>query len=156
MLIIIFLENCFKLYYCSKIIYPDALKINNVLYLKDENSKESSGFTGFFDWLRLNESDIVGIRLCYFEDQPYSQILLKFPYASPTLDNKCFEILFKGDSYNADISGDQDFTNNYIYVSEELSYLFTFGMDHLTKDETMSLLKYCEVINEMEITEIFG
>lgn len=148
MLIIHFFNSSFNLYYLNSIVCPDLIKINNVIYLKDENSSVSKGFLGFFDWLRLNESEIVGIRICYLEDQPYNDILRGFAYVIPTFDNKCMELLFKGDTYNFELSGDQDFTNNFVYKSENDNYLFTFGLDHLTEEETISLMQYCEVLKE--------
>ena len=120
----------------------------------DKISKESEGFVGFFDWLRLTESQIVGIRICYLEDLPYNQILQQFPYVVPTFENKCMEILFEGNSYNFELSGDQDFTNNFVYKSENNGNLFTFGLDHLTEQEIESLLQYCEVLDKSNFAEI--
>lgn len=153
MLIINFLNNFFKLYFCSDITALDIVRISNVVYIKDNHSKESEGFLGFFDWLRTTESEIVGIRICYFDDLPYNKILQHFPFTVSSFDNKCFEFFFKGDSYNPEISGEQDFTNNFVYQSKENSYLFTFGLDHLTKQEFDTLLKYCEVLRLEDITQ---
>jgi len=148
MLIIQFLNSCFQLYYLDHIISPDLLEINNIQYIKDKNSKVSKGFLGFFDWLRLTESKIVGIRICYLEDQPYNRLLQRYPYVTPTFNCRCMEILFEGETYDFNLSGDQDFSNNYVYNSESGSYLFTFGLDHLTKEETNSVLQYCETLNK--------
>jgi hypothetical protein len=153
MLIIHFLDNFFKLYYCNSIVNSNVLKIKNTIYLKDKNSKESKGFLGFFDWLRITESKIVGIRICYLEDQPYNQILQQFSYVTPTFENRCMEILFKGESYNPEFSGDQDFTNNFVYKSDNADYLFTFGLDHLDEEEIDSLLQYSEMLNESDLIE---
>jgi hypothetical protein len=114
-------------------------------------SKENEGFIGFFDWLRLDEFTIIGIRICYFEDLLYNEILLKFPYVIPTFENKCMEILFKGDRYISELSGDQDFTNNYVYQSQAKDFIFTFGLDHLKENELSSLLENCEVLNEKDL-----
>lgn len=120
----------------------------------DKNSKEGKGFLGFFDWLRLTESKIVGIRICYLQDLPYNQILQLFDYVVPTFENKFMEILFDGDSYKLELSGDQDFTNNFDYKSENNENLFTFGLDHLTEQEIESLIQYCEVLDKSNFAEI--
>ena len=148
MLIVYFTKNMFKLYYVSKIICSDILKVDGVLYNKDSNSQQNDGFIGFFDWLRTDEHAIVGIRICYFENQPYNKLLMSLPYIHPAFENKCAELLFEERGYSPDISGDQDFTNNYVFKSEEGDYLFTFGLDHLNDKELTSLLKYCTVLSE--------
>ncbi|MBO9592713.1 MAG: hypothetical protein J7599_07355 [Niabella sp.] len=124
------------------------MKIENIFYSKDFDSKENEGFIGFFDWLRKSDSDITGIRLCYFEHHGYNEALKRYPYVKPANEGKWMEILFENNEYNPDLSGDQDFTNNYVYKSDTNSYLFTFGLDHLTKKELNSLSKFCEVITE--------
>lgn len=145
MLIVHFLKSTFKLYYIKNMVYSDTLKINNVIYNKEQNSKGNDGFIGFFDWLRIDKFTIVGVRICYFEHQPYNKLLMSFPYIRPAFDNKCMELLFEGNKYDPDISGDQDFTNNYVFKSGE-EYLFTFGLDYLTDEELKSLLKHCIII----------
>lgn len=148
MLIVHFLKNMFRLYYVNKIISTDILKIDGVFYSKDSSSNQNDGFIGFFDWLRADENTIVGIRICYFENQPYNKLLISLPYMRPTFESKCVELLFGESTYVPDISGDQDFTNNYVFKSEGDEYLFTFGLDHLTDNELNSLLKYCTVLPE--------
>lgn len=148
MLIVHFLRNMFKLYYVDNIVCADRLHINDVVYRKELNSKENEGFIGFFDWLRVDNVTIVGIRICYFDNQSYNELLKSFPYIRPSFGGKCMELLFEGNTYDPDLSGDQDFTNNYVFKSESGDYLFTFGLDHLTDKELSSLLEYCEVLNK--------
>lgn len=151
MLIILFVRNAFRLYYLKDLISLDAIRIGTSIYYKDSESKENEGFIGFFDWLRKNEIEIVGIRLCYFEHHIYNNLLKRFPYVNATNEGRWIEILFKNQSYDFALSGDQDFTNNYVYESEGGEYLFTFGLDHLTEAELNSLQEYCEVISEEEL-----
>lgn len=146
MLIIEFLINSFKLYFFNNIDTPDLLNISGNTYLKDETSRENNGFLGFFDWLRISESEIVGIRICFFGHQLYNEILQKHAYVNPTYDGRCMELMFVGNNYNPEFSGDQDFTNNFVYKSGNNNFLFTFGLDHLTESETKNLIKYCEII----------
>lgn len=146
MLIICFLEQTFKLLYSSYMLTDNVLFINDKHYEVDNNSKENQGFLGFFDWLRIDESTIVGIRISYLEHQLYNEILMQYPYVIPTFGNRCMEIFFKKNIYIPSISGDQDFTNNYVYKSRTEDYLFTFGLDHLTDEELKSLLSNCEII----------
>lgn len=146
MLIIILNKKTFSLYITFETV-GESIIINDKKYIKDANSLANEGFIGFFDWLRKDSSTITGIRLCYFEHQGYNQILQSFPFATSCLNyNQCFEILFEGDSYNSELSGDQDFSNNYVFISEDKDYLLTFGIDKLTKAEIDSLLRCQKLI----------
>lgn len=151
MLIIEFLDAIYKLYYNEKLISSDFFKINGVSYFLDENSKNGEGFIGFYDWLRLNPGTIVGIRICYFEDQPYNDILSRYPYVVPVFGNKCMEILFRDSKFDSTLSGDQDFTNNYVYKSENDNYLFTFSLNQLNEEELNSLIQNCNVLSDDQI-----
>lgn len=152
MLLILFFESAFRLYYVKNLVFPKAVRMGNVIYYKDSESGENEGFIGFFDWLRKNEAEIVGIRICYFEHHPYNSVLRSFPYVNVTNEGRWIELLFTSQSYDFDLSGDQDFTHNYVYRSENGEYLFTFGLDHLTEAELSSLRKYCECTDVEELT----
>jgi hypothetical protein len=119
MIIILFLKDVFKIYYCHTIESFDMIKLDDTIYSKDFNSNQNNGFIGFFDWLRTDKFTIVGIRICYFEHHNYNDVLGKYSYTKLTNEGKWIEILFKNIQYDHDISGDQDFTNNYVYKSEE-------------------------------------
>lgn len=152
MLLILFLENSFKLFLYNSIYVNDLITINGKSYRIDVTSKKNEGFIGFFDWLRINEETIVGIRLSYFDDLSYNALLLGKSYVKGVFENRSIELLFKGSDFDFDLSGDQDFTNNYVYQSDGGGeYLFTFGLDHLTERELNSLIEYCEVINEGDL-----
>lgn len=127
-------------------MFSDTINICNIIYHKDSESKENEGFIGFFDWLRKSETEIIGIRLCYFEHHAYNDLLKKFPYVNIANEGKWIELLFKNQPYDFDLSGDQDFSNTYVYKSEGEEYLFTFGLDYLTKDELNSLQEYYEEV----------
>ncbi|HAI75083.1 MAG TPA: hypothetical protein DCM08_02455 [Microscillaceae bacterium] len=102
MLIIAFFKHTFRLYYLKDLIFSDMIKIGNKNYHKDFESKENEGFIGFFDWLRKNETEIVGIRLCYFEHHIYNRLLNTFPYVNVTNEGKWIELLFKNQTYDFD------------------------------------------------------
>jgi|GEM_PF-5044572 len=153
MLLILFVNNIFKLFYCDSIINVESFKINETKYFIDDISKKNEGFIGFFDWLRINDKKIIGIRICYFEDLSYNSFLLQLPFVKPAFENKCMEILFEGDTYNADLSGDQDFTNNYVFKSLSGEYLYTFGLDNLTQEELNGLIKHCKVIKGSDLID---
>lgn len=153
MLLIQLLDDLYRLYYYNNIAHANSLYIDKVEYILDEDSKKNEGFIGFFDWLRTDESTIVGIRISFFEHHNYNHFLINLPYVTPAFDNRCMEILFQEGGYDLNLSGDQDFTNNYVYRSDSGEYLFTFGLDHLTNNELNSLLKFCKTINETELLE---
>lgn len=148
MLLILFLENSFKLFLCKSLIINDIIIIHNKSFKMDEISKKNEGFIGFFDWLRISEENIVGIRVYFFDDLAYTACLLERSYAKGVFNNRSIEILFKGDSFDFNLSGDQDFTENYVYKSDTGEYLIMFRLDHLTENEFHSLSEFCEVINE--------
>lgn len=154
MLIIRILQNTFKLYLIKDIIRFDKLKLKNTIFSINEISKECEGFMGFFDWLRSDENTIIGIRICFFDYQIINPILKQCANAKISNDEKYIELLFAGKEYDPTLSGDQDFTNNYIYKSNEDDYLFTFGLDHLTENELKSLLNYSETLIEDDIEGI--
>lgn len=151
MLLILFLESTFKLFLCKSFYINDFIVLKNKQYRIDSTSKNNKGFIGFFDWLRKNEKTIVGIRLSFFDDLNYCNVFVDRNYVKSVFENRAIELIFKGEYFDFDLSGDQDFTNNYIYESEDGEYIFTFGLDHLTEDELNSLQEYCEVITEEEL-----
>jgi hypothetical protein len=150
MLVFILLHDTYKMHILNGLVISDTIDICNISYRLDDNSKKSQGFIGFFDWLRSDDRNIVGIRICYFEHQNYNSILSKFSYVRPIFENMCMEIMFCENKYNSEISGDQDFGNNYVYLSEEGNYLLTFATDHLTESEFNSLMRYVSSISICE------
>ncbi len=151
MLLILFIENTFKLYLCNTIYINDNITLNSKLYKVDLVSKNNEGFIGFFDWLRIEDEKIVGLRLSFFDDLSYTNIFIGKSYVKGVFDDRSIELLFKDIDYDYDLSGDQDFTNNYVYRSEDGEYLLTFGLDHLTEKELGSLFEYCDIISKKEL-----
>lgn len=151
MLIVNFLSNKFKLLYSRSNLASNSIKIDEVNYEIDPNSKTNNGFIGFFDWLRVTEFSIVGIRIYFFEHQPYSYLLRNFSYIKSSVDNKCCELMFKPSTFNPDLSGDQDFSNTYVYRSAANTYLITFDLGHLNEHELISLMGYCEMLDEKDM-----
>lgn len=136
----------FKLFLCNSSCVNEHIILDGKTYTIDSISKDSKGFIGFFDWLRIREETIVGIRISFFEDLNYTTILMKKSYVNSAFENKSVELLFTGHRFDSEFSGDQDFTSNYVYKSEEGDLLLTFGVDHLTEKELNSLLRYCKLI----------
>ena len=151
MLLILFLETTYKLFLCNSIHINNFISLKNKLYKIDSTSKNNGGFIGFFDWLRIEEETIVGIRLNFFDDLNYYNFLISKNFVKSVYDGRSIELMFKGEYFNFDLSGDQDFTNNYVYESEDGEYIFTFGLDHLTEDEFNSLQEHCEVLTVEEL-----
>lgn len=144
MLLFCFLASGYKLF-DKDIQISDQLIIDGVTYNLEPQSRESEGFIGFFDWLRKDQDNIIGLRLCFFQHHGYNDLFVQFPYVKATFGGKCLEIEFTEDVYNEDLSGDQDFTQNYVYKSNE-GYLVTFNLDHLSKGELESLKPYLSPI----------
>jgi hypothetical protein len=70
----------------------------------------------------------------------YGKTLFKYPYIKQTFDNRCVELLFGDGVYDPLLSGDQDFTNNYIFRSTDGGVLMAFDLDHLNKRNLKALL----------------
>jgi hypothetical protein len=126
---------------CKEIQISDHLNIDNVNYVLDLQSKKNDGFIGFFDWLRTDELNIIGIRMCLFPDQAYIGLFSQFPYMKHTSDARCLELKFANKKYNEIFSGDQDFSQNFVYKGDA-GYLITFSLDHLSGAEIESLRPY--------------
>lgn len=131
-----------KFFLLEDLLDSERLNIENKEFKVMNDSLKNKGFLGFFDWLRYEEKEIVGIRLCPFEHEPVFQLLSSLTYLKKTFNEKCFELLFKGNEFDEKLSGDQDFTNNYVYTSEDGDFLITFRLDGLGKEECNSLQKF--------------
>jgi hypothetical protein len=147
MLIILLLNNIVKLYFNKILLVQDKIELNGIIYSVDKDSKKNEGFVGFFDWLRKDENTIVGIRMCFFENFDYNKLFFEYSYIKPSFNNRCAELIFRDDEYDPVLSGDQDFSNNYIYKSNVGDHLVTFGLDHLNENEVEALSGYCEQVD---------
>lgn len=146
MLVVQLLNSSFNLFYFDSVISKEFLTVKGEKYNIDISSKHASGFVGFFDWLRSDANSIVGIRISFFSNLPYNEILKKYSYVTASNNDLCMEILFSNNKYIPELSGDQDFGNNYVYNSSLGNYLFTFPLDHLLPDELRGLTKYSQIL----------
>lgn len=147
MLLIVFSKNTFKLFYLKQFYSTDVVTVEGKKYTIDSQSKENNAFIGFYDWLRSKDAQLVGVRMCFFEHHGYNKFLEQLSNVQPTFDGRCMELMFGNEEYKPEISGDQDFGNNYVYVSNDDEYLITFSTDHLDMQELDSLLSYCSKSN---------
>lgn len=154
MLIIRFLDHDFILYYVENGINIDTIVIDQVKFSKDKDSIDLNGFIGFFDWLRSEPSNIIGVRTCYFEHTPYFKLVERFPYIKTSFENRCMELLFENSIYRPELCDDQDSTNNYVFRSNSNNeLLFTFSLDGLTESELSLLTEKCIRVPKENLTE---
>lgn len=151
MLIIKISDNKFELYYSQITSYSEISEvvIQNQTYKMDNTSKEDLGFLGFFDWLRYKEL-IVGIRIYFFDHLPYLSWLSSINCSQIQIKDKVAEFLFSALRYDPILATDQDFGENYVYLSQNKSFLLTFRTDFLAESELYSLLKSCKVLSTAE------
>lgn len=149
MLIIQFLQNTLRLYiYKSKDVFNE-ITINNITYQIEIESKEAQGFIGFYDWLRSDFKEIIGIRLCLFEHHSFNKVLSALPYARNTFDGRCTEFSFVDKGCNQQLATDQDFGGNYFYTSVNNEYLLTANLEYLSSEEYQSLADQCTPIGNV-------
>lgn len=98
-------------------------------------------FSGFYDWLRKNNDEIIGIRFWCFDYISTLIIFLeKFNYVN-IIKEKAIEIFFNENMvYEKEISNDQDFVSSVIYLSEDKNEIaFSFDISFLNQKEANSL-----------------
>jgi hypothetical protein len=113
--------------------------VNNVSF---KNILDSN-FIGFYDWLRLNENQICGIRLIPFDfaEDAVRRIPAK-SYLKST-SNGTLEIYFTDSTgYIEEMSCDQDFGTAKVYISNDSEYAIGFNTENLTliEQENLNLL----------------
>jgi len=113
----------------------------------DDESFEEAGAgdtNGFYDFLRLPQGGIVGVRFTPFVE--HSDICdsatpgpgLRVTGTAPTAS---VELFWSGDhAYSETLSADQFMDYNYIFKSPLQTYAVTFGFSHLEESEINDLL----------------
>jgi hypothetical protein len=127
---------------------PRTVRVHGATYHFDVESE--GGFIGFFDWLRADPTGIVGVRLCLLKASHFHSLLGRYPYATAVdvvnADQHAghyTEIRFEQRAYNPALSGDQDFTSNFVYRGAD-RLLLTFPTDYLSAAEWAGLLAKCQ------------
>jgi len=114
--------------------------------IDDENFEDAgAGDTnGFYDFLRLPQGHIVGVRFTPFVehsdicDSATPGLGLRITSAFPT---SSIELFWETErNYDYALSADQFFDCNYIFKSPSQKYAVTFGFSHLPENEIEDLL----------------
>jgi hypothetical protein len=118
---------------------------NRVFFNQEEFEEVGAGDTnGFYDFLRLRDGHIVGVRFAPFVE--LSNICdsatpgpgLRIVGISPTAS---LELFWEPEvTYDHSLSVDQFFDWNYIFKSTSKKYAITFGFSHLPQNEVEDLL----------------
>jgi len=97
-------------------------------------------WTGFYDFLRTQEGDIIGIRYAPLVDDPSLLGDVGNKSYARVLPNAAFELFFSGErSFVPEMSTDQDFGDNMVLRSTLGEYALTFGLDDLEPRERAQL-----------------
>jgi hypothetical protein len=139
MLLLELLSTGLALHYRSHPPDPEGFVLAGTRYVRDA---ASDGSDSFFDWLRDGAGGIVGIRV-YFPYLPYQALLQHHPGVSAVNHDRQLEIRFRPGAYRPELSGDQDFSNAYVYRSSSGHWALTFPTDWLTHVELASVLALC-------------
>lgn len=86
-------------------------------------------FVGFYDWLRTEQKNVIGVRIDFFSDEFESlkSELLKLSYVSHSDESEAIDIFFlRNNKIDLDKSDDQDFLDNKIYKSYDGTYAISF------------------------------
>jgi hypothetical protein len=118
----------------------------SMVSIGNENFEETgSGDTnGFYDFLRLQDGHIVGVRFTPFMehadlcDSATQGPGLRVVGVAPTVS---IELYWGNDQgYVESLSGDQFMDYNYVFRSPAQRYAVTFGFSHLEEDEIKELM----------------
>lgn len=112
----------------------------NGFVLGDQNYAitESTGWSGFYDWLRPRKGQVAGVRFWPYE---WARFILEpcrfLPYVNVKEGN--IELLFVSSGFDEAISDDQSFADNTIYESLLGQYAIAFSLYGLTDIEIRGL-----------------
>ena len=93
---------------------------------------EDQGFgdlTGFYDWLRNPEGEVIGVRYLPADELDFiCDALAHLPYAKVDRKSKSIELYFSTDTTIVEsISNDQDFGDNSLFKSSTETYALSFN-----------------------------
>ncbi len=99
-------------------------------------------WTGFYDWLRDSDKNVLGVRYWPFKECEYViERLEKLWYVKPNFPRD-LEIYFSDRrSFDPKLSNDQDFVYDAIFRSDNGEIALGFGIESLTEADLMSLQK---------------
>ena len=92
-------------------------------------------WTGFYDWLRRADGEIVGVRYCPLADNiELFEAARMWPYAR--IEHRCLEIYFSGVEQIDDArSCDQEFLYDPLFRSDSGTWALAFDTTALTQSE---------------------
>lgn len=99
------------------------------------------GYIGLYDWLRSTTGNVIGVRFFLIDECAdfLKEHRKKFSYIKGS--DAYLDIFFNEDyNLNEEISSDQAFGSNSLYVSNQNEYAMTLGTDWLTQFELDSIL----------------
>lgn len=88
---------------------------------------------GFFDWLRTDENEVIGVRLTILDEELDYLVpeLARPDYVEELPRSVGIEIFFSEErNYNDRNSDDQDFMDNWIYRSDDGTYAISFNAQY--------------------------
>ncbi|ETW96940.1 MAG: hypothetical protein ETSY1_24585 [Candidatus Entotheonella factor] len=102
---------------------------------------------GFYDWLRDETENIIGLRYWLFEKiDPRLPLLTSLPYINSDQEEGFIEIyFFDSRSYVQANSDDQDFGNQGIFLSDQGLIALAFDISTFTKAELDALKQSMQV-----------
>jgi hypothetical protein len=99
-------------------------------------------WTGFYDWLRDSESNLLGIRYSPFKDCEFLiEHARELSYVTPDFPRNMEVYFFKQRSVEPQLSHDQDFAYDAIFRSQDGEYAMAFGIDELSESDLRRLNK---------------
>lgn len=97
--------------------------------------------TGFYDWLRKTEGQVIGVRYNPLKETNFpTDSIAALSYDIVRDKPPSIEIYFGADrSFDPMLSTDQDFGDNFLYVSRDGELVIAFGTHWLDRAEIASL-----------------
>jgi len=123
-----------------QVAYVEQLSANLSINEVNFTNALDSNFIGFYDWLRVANNEINGVRLNPFDfAEEMIQRLPNRSYIRKLSDSAVEIYLTDNFSFIEQNSSDQDFGSCKIYKSETLGYAIGFNIDTLSLTEKQHL-----------------
>jgi hypothetical protein len=131
-------------------------KITPTFFVNGElfSQKSSNDFNGFYDWLRDETEEIIGIRYDLFEDFAFLRNYISTLDYVNMQDNLALQITFAGKlKFCEQMSDDKLFTDDYIYLSDLGNYGITFSLPEANNIFSSEATSKFEILKKLRKNE---
>ena len=129
------LASCLIVVCMNEIILVHAPQCPKDSFTYDNTTFRNQGFgdfTGFYDWLRNKDGEVIGVRYLPVDELKFLwHALANLPYVKVNQKIKSIEFYFSNDrTVDESVSDDQDFGSNSVYKSDDGIFAISFYSSH--------------------------